>query len=72
MTVKTALAEGLFASTVQPSQHLSRSAARGAAFAALKEFGEAGCACCVADEFGEHPDTAAARMAWALDLVGAR
>lgn len=70
-TLKTALAEALFASPVQPSDCPTRSAARRAAFAALERFEEDGCACCVAAEFGDHYDTAAARMAWAVALVGA-
>lgn len=33
--------------------------------------GTRGCACQVAQEFGDHPDAAVARMRWALDTVAA-
>lgn len=72
MTVKTALAEALFASDVQPSQGLGLRAARHEALRTLGRLTEAGCACCVAAEYGNHPDTAAARMKWARTAVGVR
>lgn len=72
MTVVEALAEGLFTSPLQPSQQPRLGAARHAAFVELKARTARGCACCVAVEFGDHPDTAAARMLWALAVVGAR
>jgi hypothetical protein len=71
MSVATTLAEGLFTSLLQPSQHPRPGIARHAAFVELKARTVKGCACDVAVEFGEHPDTAAARMVWALALVAA-
>ena len=35
----------------------------------LRAFGSAGCAGWVAQEFGDHPDTAAARMRWARSVA---
>lgn len=65
------LADGLFASWIDPSDHLSAHDAKVAAFRTIRRLGQDGCVRRVADEYGDHPDAAAARMAWALDLVGA-
>jgi hypothetical protein len=35
----------------------------------IRVHGSRGCACQVAREFGDHPDTAAQRMAWARYMV---
>jgi hypothetical protein len=37
----------------------------------LRRLGTGGCAAAVAGEYGDHPDTAAARMTWALATVHA-
>ena len=37
--------------------------------ATLQRFGVRGCAALVAGEFGDHPDTAVARMSWALATI---
>lgn len=66
-----ALARGLFASLADPSDGLTCHDAKVAAFKTIRKLGPDGCACCVAAEYGEHPETAVARMAWARDLVGA-
>lgn len=39
--------------------------------AAVRAFGGRGCAARVAQESGDHPDTAVARMRWARDVTGA-
>jgi hypothetical protein len=36
---------------------------------AVREFGSRGCAARVAQEFGDHPETAVARMRWARQAV---
>jgi hypothetical protein len=59
----------LFASAVQRSDGLSVSQIRRAIAAALDGYGVAGCAGRVAQEFGDHPETAAARMRWARTAV---
>jgi hypothetical protein len=62
-------AEALFASTLQPSASPSPDQVRRAVTASLRRLGVRGCAGQVAGEFGDHPDTAAARMSWALATI---
>ncbi len=57
-------AEALFASPLQRSDAPTLSQGRCAIAAALRAFGESGCAEQVAHEYGEHPEDAAARMHW--------
>ena len=66
----TALRAGaLFASALQQSDELSPGQIRCAVAAALDAYGVAGCAGRVAQEFGDHPETAKARMSWARAAV---
>jgi hypothetical protein len=58
-------ADALFVSALQCSDELRTGQIQLAIAAALRAFGSAGCAGRVAQEFGDHPDTAAARMRWA-------
>ena len=62
-------AEALFASALQRSDELSIGQIRRAVTVALDAYGDAGCAGRVAQEFGDHPETAAARMRWARAAV---
>jgi hypothetical protein len=66
MTLTTS-ATALFTSPLQPSEMHTR-AQLGAAirFSIRTHFGAGGCAAAVAQEYGEHPEAAAARMRWAL------
>jgi hypothetical protein len=59
-------AEALFASTLQSSESPTADQVRRAVSSTLLRLGANGCVSLLADEFGEHPDTAAARMCWAL------
>jgi hypothetical protein len=59
-------AEALFASTLQSSESPTPDQVRRAVSSTLRRLGASGCVALLADEFGEHPDTAAARMSWAL------
>ena len=69
MTTTTA-AEALFASTLQPSDHPTVDQAEAAVRDSLRRHGgRAGCAALCACEYGEHPDTAPARMRWARSLA---
>jgi hypothetical protein len=68
-TFETARARALFASTLQPSGSLSPGQIRRAVAATLQRLGVRGCAARVAGEFGDHPDTAVARMRWALATI---
>jgi hypothetical protein len=47
-----------------------RGQVRKAVAAAMRAYGGRGCAERVAQEFGDHPETAAARMRWARGVVG--
>ena len=58
-------ADALFASALQGSQAPVPAQIRQAIDAAVRAFGSSGCAGRVAQEFGDHPETAAARMRWA-------
>ena len=58
-------ADALFASALQCSQAPSAAQVRHAIDAAVRSFGCLGCAARVAQEFGDHPETAVARMRWA-------
>ncbi len=68
-TYEAVRAEALFVSHLQPSQHPSGAQVRRAVATALRGSGIRGCAAQVAGEFGDHPDIAVARMAWALATV---
>jgi hypothetical protein len=63
-------ADALFVSALQRSDELSAGQIRQAIAAAVGAFGGLGCAERVAQEFGDHPETAAARMRWARSLAG--
>jgi hypothetical protein len=61
--------DALFASALQRSDKPTATQVREAIAAAVREFGGRGCAGRVAQEFGDHPDIAAARMRWARRVV---
>jgi hypothetical protein len=63
-------ADALFVSALQGSDELSAGQIRQAIAAAVGAFGYSGCAGRVAQEFGDHPETAAARMRWARAVAG--
>ena len=58
-------ADALFVSALQCSDAPTAGQIRQAIDAAVAAFGGLGCAGRVAQEFGDHPETAAARMRWA-------
>ena len=58
-------ADALFVSALQCSQAPSTDQVRQAIDAAVRALGYSGCAGRVAQEFGDHPETAAPRMRWA-------
>ena len=71
MTLATG-AEPLFTSPLQPSQQPTAAEVHAAIRLGLRtHHGVRGCAAAVAVEYGEHPETAVARMRWALAQVGA-
>jgi len=64
-----ALREALFVSALQPSDAPTVDVIAGAITSAMHRFGPRGCAARMAQEFGEHPEAAAARMRWARSLA---
>ena len=62
-------ADALFVSALQRSDKPSAGQARQAISAAIRAYGGRGCAEQVAQEFGDHLDTAVERMRWARAVV---
>jgi hypothetical protein len=63
--------DALFASGLQRCDEPSADQVRQAVATAVREFGQLGCAALVAQEFGDHPETAVIRMRWARAVAGA-
>jgi hypothetical protein len=59
----------LFASTLQRSDTPGPAAVAEAIRRATRQFGARGCACRMAQEFGDHPEAAAERMRWVHCLI---
>jgi hypothetical protein len=59
----------LFVSVQQGSNVISDSAVCRAIENAIYQFGVSGCIARVAEEFGDHPDTAIARMRWVHSVI---
>lgn len=64
-------ADALFASGLQRCDEPSGHQVRQAVATAVREFGYSGCAARVAQEFGDHPETAVIRMRWARAMSSA-
>jgi hypothetical protein len=62
--LSAARADALFASALQRSEHPTARQIEQAIAAAIHDFGNLGCAARVAQEYGEHPEIAVARMRW--------
>ena len=69
-TTSAVWADALFVSVLQRSDVPSGDQVRKAVAAAVRAYGDRGCAARVAREFGDHPETAAARMRWARAAAG--
>lgn len=68
--LSVAMAEAVFASSLQPSDAPTAAEVRVAIRTSLRRHhGSRGCAAFCAAEYGDHPVTAAARMRWAIGLV---
>jgi len=67
--VRALQADALFASALQRSDEVNVSHVYQAIAVSLDSYGGVGCAGRVAQEFGDHPETAAARMRWARATV---
>ena len=62
-------ADALFVSLLQRCDQPSAGQVQQAVATVVSVFGPLGCAERVAQEFGDHPETAVARMRWANELV---
>ena len=69
LSIDTARADALFASALQISDAPSAVQVKQAIDAATSALGDLGCVARVAQEFGEHPETAVTRMRWAREEV---
>jgi len=65
LSIGAAWSDAVFVSGLQRRDELSARQVRQAAGAAIRAFGCSGCAGRVAQEFGDHPETAMTRMCWA-------
>jgi hypothetical protein len=63
-------ADALFASVLQRSDEPSTGQVRKVIATTVRSYGSRGCAARVAQEFGDHPEAAVARMRWARGMVG--
>jgi len=68
-SVSALRADALFVSSLQRSDDPSAAQVQHAIATAVREFGGQGCAGRVAQEFGDHPEAAVARMRWARGLA---
>jgi hypothetical protein len=71
LNINVVRSEALFVSALQPSDEAGPAGVREAVTRAVRAFGSRGCAERVAQEFGDHPEIAVARMRWARCLVAA-
>lgn len=69
-SIRAARADALFVSALQRSDEPTASQVQQAVAAAVRAFGSRGCIERVAQEFGDHPEVAMARMRWACTLTG--
>ncbi len=65
LSIGAVRADAVFASGLQRCDELSAGQVRQAVAAAIRALGCSGCAGQVAQEFGDHPETAVIRMRWA-------
>ncbi len=69
LSISATRADALFVSALQRGDHLGAREVRQAVAAAVGAFGQRGCAGRVAQEFGDHPETAVTRMRWARQVA---
>ena len=70
LNVNDARCEALFASALQRSDAPTAQAMAEAISRTVRQLGIRGCASQMAQEFGDHPETALDRMRWVRQLVG--
>jgi hypothetical protein len=69
LSIGTVQADAVFVSRLQRGDEPSAGQVRQAIAAAIEAFGCSGCAGRVAQEFGDHPETAVIRMRWARGVA---
>jgi hypothetical protein len=69
IAIHAARYNALFASDAQASGALSPAQLQQMITQTIRAHGSHGCACLVAQEFGDHPELAMARMRWAREQV---
>ncbi|MBV9380441.1 MAG: hypothetical protein JOY82_06970 [Streptosporangiaceae bacterium] len=69
LSISAVRADALFVSPLQRSETPGPAQVRQAIATAVRTFGSRGCAAQVAQEYGEHPETAVARMRWARAAI---
>lgn len=69
LNVNTVRCEALFVSALQQSDSPTPAEVQQAIRRAVRDLGSRGCAARVAQEFGDHPETAVERMRWARQVV---
>jgi hypothetical protein len=69
LNVNSARCEALFASGLQRSDCPDARAVTQAISRAVRELGTRGCASQMAQEFGDHPETACDRMRWVRQVI---
>jgi hypothetical protein len=69
-SISAVWADALFVSVLQRSDEPGAGQVRRAIAAAVHAYGSGGCAQRVAQEFGDHPETAVTRMRWARTVAG--
>ncbi len=69
LSISATRAGALFTSPLQRPDQPSPSQVRQAIATAIDAHGVRGCAACVAQAYGQHPETALTRMRWALMAV---
>jgi hypothetical protein len=70
LSIGSVQADALFVSGLQRCDAPSASQVRQAVAESIRAFGYSGCAGRVAQEFGDHPETAVGRMRWARAVAG--
>ena len=68
-SISAVRADALFVSALQRCEHPSAGEVRQAVAAAIHAYGQCGCAERMAQEFGDHPETAVTRMRWAREQI---
>jgi hypothetical protein len=67
--IECARAQALFVSDLQPHELPDVEQVRATIAQVIRRYGLRGCLARVAEEYGEHPETAVARMRWARDTA---